>query len=555
MEGMRRVDEWGRLLEALPTLSTVFEVDSDELLERLNEIPDELNSILRLFDGKRTLMAVVDESPFEDLSTLSTISKLYFEGLLVPAAAPGASAEGDDVVPSVDNEHSHDSAPGRSAPTSGRTTPAPADDPSEDSVVPERADASPDSLQPGELVVGSPSIPPGGLAAHVAQQAAAAAQAPEARKPTSDGARPPLTPTLPSHVAGAVISEPAPQPVPARPPPPAPPPPTPADPRSTLRSGIEVSEDEAPPRPAEPRRTDPPRLVEPALRPEPKPAPARVEPVKVDPVQAEPVKADAAPRPAPRKAEPVAAEPPRKADPPAPPAPPPADAVAAEAPRKARKPSPTEMREARDRVVGPAAREDEDLPDGVPGERSRLPHLVGAAALVLVAAGAWWLSRPKPPAPQPRPVATETAVPTSPPAPPPPPPPAVTEDPPAPSALPAVSALPAASALPVVSASPLVPAASGSAAAGHVPGRSPDDESLPLQTRVMRALEANQTTKAVNLAIQLTNRSPGSASAWQLRGAAEQSAGRSGKASFRKCAELSPADSALGAECKSLAGN
>src|SRR5580700_834120 len=95
MEGMRRVDEWGRLLEALPALTTVFEVDSEELLERLNEIPDELNSILRLFDGKRTLMQVVDESPFEDLSTLSTISKLYFEGLLVPAAAPAA----DDVVP------------------------------------------------------------------------------------------------------------------------------------------------------------------------------------------------------------------------------------------------------------------------------------------------------------------------------------------------------------------------------------------------------------------------------------------------------------------------
>ena len=68
MEGMRRVDEWGRLLEALPPLSTVFEVNSEELLERLNEIPNELNSILRLFNGKMTLMRVVDASPFEDLS-------------------------------------------------------------------------------------------------------------------------------------------------------------------------------------------------------------------------------------------------------------------------------------------------------------------------------------------------------------------------------------------------------------------------------------------------------------------------------------------------------
>jgi DNA-binding response OmpR family regulator len=83
MEGMRRVDEWGRLCEQLPPLSTLFEIDHTQLLERLNEIPDELNGILRLFDGRRTLSDVVDDSPFEDLSTLSTITKLYFEGLLV----------------------------------------------------------------------------------------------------------------------------------------------------------------------------------------------------------------------------------------------------------------------------------------------------------------------------------------------------------------------------------------------------------------------------------------------------------------------------------------
>ncbi len=96
MEGMRRVDEWGRLLEQLPSLNTIFEVDHEQLVERLNEIPDELNGILRLFDGKRTLIHVVDESPFEDLSTLSTITKLYFEGLLVI----GQATADEDVVPS-----------------------------------------------------------------------------------------------------------------------------------------------------------------------------------------------------------------------------------------------------------------------------------------------------------------------------------------------------------------------------------------------------------------------------------------------------------------------
>jgi len=92
MEGMRRVDEWGRLLEELPPLTTVFEIDHDELLQRLNEIPDELNGVLRLFDGQRALMDVVDDSPFDDLSTLGTVTKLFFEGLLVVAETPAVAA-------------------------------------------------------------------------------------------------------------------------------------------------------------------------------------------------------------------------------------------------------------------------------------------------------------------------------------------------------------------------------------------------------------------------------------------------------------------------------
>lgn len=88
MEGMRRADDWGRLVEQLPPLSDIYEVDHEKLIERLSEIPDELNGILRLLDGRRSLMEVIDESPFEDLSTLSTLSKLYFEGLLVLPAAP-----------------------------------------------------------------------------------------------------------------------------------------------------------------------------------------------------------------------------------------------------------------------------------------------------------------------------------------------------------------------------------------------------------------------------------------------------------------------------------
>jgi CheY-like chemotaxis protein len=93
MEGMRRVDEWGRLCEQLPPLDSLFEVDYRELADRLAEIPDEINGILRLFDGRRTLMQVVDDCDFSDLEALNVISKLYFEGLIYDATTGTAREE------------------------------------------------------------------------------------------------------------------------------------------------------------------------------------------------------------------------------------------------------------------------------------------------------------------------------------------------------------------------------------------------------------------------------------------------------------------------------
>ncbi len=145
MEGMRRVDEWGRQLEQLPPLETIFEVDHEQLIERLNEVPDELNAILRLFDGRRTLLDVIDESPFEDLSTLSTVSKLFFEGLLIVSQQQPE----EDVVPSSEIETSMRPERGSAA----------------DEVVPDSTARSPSEVpRPSELAVpaGSwrPSAPP-----------------------------------------------------------------------------------------------------------------------------------------------------------------------------------------------------------------------------------------------------------------------------------------------------------------------------------------------------------------------------------------------------------
>ena len=67
MEALRRVDEWRRLLAGVPPLDTIFEVDYRLLAERLADIPDEVNRILRLFDGVRTFVQVIDDCGLPDL--------------------------------------------------------------------------------------------------------------------------------------------------------------------------------------------------------------------------------------------------------------------------------------------------------------------------------------------------------------------------------------------------------------------------------------------------------------------------------------------------------
>ncbi len=82
LEGARRLDEWSHIVKRLPSVQTAFELDPRRLVERLAEIPDEVNPLLRLFNGKRNLFALVEECDFDDLESLKIISKLFFEGLI-----------------------------------------------------------------------------------------------------------------------------------------------------------------------------------------------------------------------------------------------------------------------------------------------------------------------------------------------------------------------------------------------------------------------------------------------------------------------------------------
>jgi CheY-like chemotaxis protein len=118
MEGMRRLDEWTRLTQQLPPLETVFEVDYRLLAERLADIPDEVNAILRLFDGVRTAMQVIDDCGLSDIDALTVIGKLNSEGLIRNVSA---KTDGDEDKAGPDLEgwlgHPADAPPAAPAPS------------------------------------------------------------------------------------------------------------------------------------------------------------------------------------------------------------------------------------------------------------------------------------------------------------------------------------------------------------------------------------------------------------------------------------------------------
>ncbi len=79
MEGMRRIDEWGRLLESLPPLDHVLMIDPQRTLDSLSPAQA---GLLQRFNGTRSIIAVIDDSGLDDLDALELISGLYFEGYL-----------------------------------------------------------------------------------------------------------------------------------------------------------------------------------------------------------------------------------------------------------------------------------------------------------------------------------------------------------------------------------------------------------------------------------------------------------------------------------------
>jgi hypothetical protein len=91
-----RIADWGSIVERLPPLDRAYQIDFRLLSDRLADLPDEVNGVLRLFDGRRTLAEMLEEADHEGLRAAEALVRLWSERIIRPApAAPRAVREGE----------------------------------------------------------------------------------------------------------------------------------------------------------------------------------------------------------------------------------------------------------------------------------------------------------------------------------------------------------------------------------------------------------------------------------------------------------------------------
>jgi Domain of unknown function (DUF4388) len=87
LEGEQRNRAWEGLARRLPPLPTALEIDYLSLSDRLAEIPDEMNAVLKLIDGQRSIEEIFLESPLDDLVTAGIVARLVSEAVVRPASS------------------------------------------------------------------------------------------------------------------------------------------------------------------------------------------------------------------------------------------------------------------------------------------------------------------------------------------------------------------------------------------------------------------------------------------------------------------------------------
>jgi hypothetical protein len=92
LEGTRRSGELARVLAQLPSREAVLQIDYRQLSDRLAEIPDDVNGVLKLVDGRRAVAEILEGAPGDELAAAAILARLCVEELVRPAT-PGPARE------------------------------------------------------------------------------------------------------------------------------------------------------------------------------------------------------------------------------------------------------------------------------------------------------------------------------------------------------------------------------------------------------------------------------------------------------------------------------
>jgi DNA-binding response OmpR family regulator/tetratricopeptide (TPR) repeat protein len=85
-----RLQKWERVLQRSLPLDARLAVDFARLATGLKAMPDEVNRVVQLFDGHRSVEQVLLDSTFNETLTLEVATRLYLMGVLAPAAGSDA---------------------------------------------------------------------------------------------------------------------------------------------------------------------------------------------------------------------------------------------------------------------------------------------------------------------------------------------------------------------------------------------------------------------------------------------------------------------------------
>lgn len=103
LEGARRVDEWTLIEKAIPAFDAVFALDRQKLLFSKLELSEDQRQLLPLFDGRRDVDSLVQESRLSEFAVGKALFGLMNAGFLVPLGK--ARPQGQSVPDERIEEH------------------------------------------------------------------------------------------------------------------------------------------------------------------------------------------------------------------------------------------------------------------------------------------------------------------------------------------------------------------------------------------------------------------------------------------------------------------